>query len=78
MQSLHPHGSGVLQKRKTQKQNSDNGLHKHFAVLPPKCSVVWFLVTLTLNENTMLKRKTMLFFSQHAKINVNIMKTKHC
>lgn len=51
MRSLHPHGSGVLQKRKHQKQNSDNGLHKHFAVLPiTKGSVNWFLVTQNLNE----------------------------
>jgi len=34
MRSLHPHGSGVLQKKNTKQPNSDYDLHKYFAVLP--------------------------------------------
>lgn len=64
-------------REKHQKQNSDNGLHKHFAVLPiTKGSVNWFLVTQSEWKHNV--KKTMLSFSHHAKINVNIIKTKHC
>lgn len=64
MRSLRPHDSGVLQKIKNTKPNSDYGLHKHFAVLP-------IAISLMAIGNTQSEWKhninTMLSFSQHAK-----------
>lgn len=55
MRSLRPHGSGVLQKRKHQKPNSENGLHIHFAVLPIAKDSLAFGNKNDLNENILLQ-----------------------